>query len=116
MERLSIDFVKRTIELTASLFVGDASSPDKSERERQRKGKLILKGFTYIALELPDPRYCYYLADTETLDHCSPDAEIAGRYSSPEGAFAGRFFLVDWNAFIHYEANDAEFVWIETEK
>lgn len=113
LERLSFNFVNRTIELTLDVFVGDPDSPDESERERQRKARLVLKGFTYSTLEPPDPRYPYAVHDTLSLDPCDPLPELAGRYPSPAGSFSGRFFIVDWNAFLHYQATDAELVWLD---
>jgi len=30
----------------------------------------------------------------------------------PAGGFAGRFFVTEWNAFIHFAALDARLTWL----
>jgi hypothetical protein len=31
----------------------------------------------------------------------------------PQGGFAGRFFITEWNAFIHFAALEARLTWLE---
>ena len=112
---VSINFAKRTIELSLAVCIGDPDALELEERERMRKGKLVLSGFTYCALDPPDPRYPYGLHEPLDVDPCEPDSSLYERYALLPGAFAARFFITDWNSFLHFDAVTAEFSWQEDE-
>jgi hypothetical protein len=87
--------------------------PAGPEREKYRRGRLELVGLEYLAIEPPDPRYPYRQCGPIDIDLCQADDELAGPRPHAEGGFAGRMFVSDWNAFIHFAAMDARLHWLE---
>jgi hypothetical protein len=45
------------------------------------------------------------------IDTCEEDPKAP--LSVPAGGFAGRFFVSEWNAFIHFVASDVRLLWLE---
>ena len=115
LRELSTDLVGRTAEFILDVWVGDPEAAPGPERERRRAARLTLSGLEYLVVDPPDPSYPYALRKPVDLDPCGPDNEVAGRYRLPEGAFAARFFVSDWNAFIHFAAMTAALTWLEPE-
>ena len=112
---LSTDFVSRTAEMVLDLCVGDPDAPPGPERERRRRGRLVLTGLEYLAVDPPDPTYPYRGPGPVDIDACSADPAVASRYRIPNGAFAARLFVSDWNAFIHLAAMNATMSWLQPE-
>jgi hypothetical protein len=112
---LSTDFINRTAELVLEVCVGDPDAPCDAARERHRKGRLELTGLEYLAVDPPDPAYPYRKAQSVDIDPCDADLAVSSRYEMPEGAFAGRLFVSDWNAFIHFAAMNATMSWVQPE-
>lgn len=113
--QLAVDLEARTLEFVLSVCVGDVDSPDMEERERRRKARIRLSGLVYFAVDPPDPKYPYDLGEATDVDACGPDEQLSGRYPLPRGAFSGRLFVTDWNAFIHFAATEASLSWLEPE-
>jgi hypothetical protein len=65
----------------------------------------------FIQLEPPDPSYPYSEADVLRVDLCEPDLTHPLTDKLPADAFAARFFVAEWNAFIHLAARNAVLVW-----
>jgi hypothetical protein len=112
-ERLEVDFARRTATFDVSVWVGDLASGASPEREDRRDGKLTLEGLVYCVLDPPDPTYPYASAEPAWLvDFFDPDPKMPLLDHLPAGAFAGRFFVNQWNAFIHVAASNAVLSWI----
>ena len=112
---LSTDYVRRTAELILDVCVGDPDAPPGPARERRRRGRLELTGVEYLAVDLPDPTYPYRGRGSVDFDPCAADPSVSSRFQIPEGAFAARFFVSDWNAFIHCAAMNAAVSWLQPE-
>ena len=112
VERLSIDFIARVATLDVSVWVGDLTSSLHAEREARRRGKLALHGLQFCILEPPDPRYPFAKPDALWLvDLMDADPNVVGSIPLPPTAFSVRFFVNQWNSFIHVSALDASLAW-----
>lgn len=112
VERLTIDFIDRIATLDVSVWIGDLASALDAEREARRRGKLLLHGLQFCVLEPPDPRYPF--ADSDALwlvDLLDADPNVVGSIPLPPQAFSARFFVNQWNSFVHVAALDATLVW-----
>jgi hypothetical protein len=112
IEKLVLDFERRIATFQVEVWVGDQSSDVEGEREAMRGGELILEGLLYCVLEPPDPSYPF--AKPEALwsvDLCEPNPEMPLVKGLTPNAFAGRFFVSQWNAFINVAATDAILRW-----
>jgi len=115
LRTLTTDLIGRTAELVLDVCVGDPEAPPGPDRERRRRGRLELTDVEYLAVEPPDPRYPYRLPGSVQVDSCDADPALSSRYHMPEGTFAGRLFVTDWNSFIHLSARNATLSWLEPE-
>jgi len=100
-------------EFILDVWLGDLHSADPKERERYRPARLELVGLAYLVVEDPDPRSHANAESPVQIDACGPDDDEARASQLPPGGFAGRFFVTEWNAFIHFAALDARLTWID---
>jgi hypothetical protein len=105
------DLEEQRAEFVLDIWVGDLHSSVHSDRERRRAARLELLGLAYLVVDEPDPRYPATHGSLQ-IDTCAAaeDAELAKQV--PEGGFAGRFFVTEWNAFIHFAAREARLTWL----
>jgi hypothetical protein len=109
LARLNIDFERRVATFDLELWVGDSSSNDHETREATRTGQLVLDGLQYCVLDPPEPGSPYAEGEPAWLvDISEPDPALTGPRPLPPGAFAARFYVNQWNAFIHVAAMHAE--------
>jgi hypothetical protein len=109
----SVDFDARVAEFTLDVWVGTMDSPPGPELEKYRRGRLRLIGLEYLTMESPDSRYPYRNSGPIVIDLCQPDEAVTKSRPHPDTSFAGRFFVSDWNSFIHFAAADARLEWLE---
>jgi len=100
-------------EFILDVWIGDLESQTISERERRRAARLELLGLAYLVVDDPDPNYRFRDSSPVQIDTCSADDDLVRAGQVPEGGFAGRFFVVGWNSFIHFAALDACLTWID---
>ena len=105
---------ERRAEFVLDVWLGDLHSTVVTERERHRRARLELFGVAYLIVEEPDPRYGPFTNSPVQLDVCAADDDADRSRRVPEGGFAGRFFITDWNSFIHFSALDARLTWLDT--
>jgi hypothetical protein len=101
-------------EFVLDVWVGDLHSTVQKERERYRRARLELLGLGYLIIEDPDPRYGPAEKSPVQFDVCAADDDADRSRRVPEGGFAGRFFITDWNSYIHFAALEARLTWIDT--
>ena len=112
VDRLSIDFIDRVLTLEVSVWTGDLNEQLDAEREARRSARLRLHGLQYCVVDPPDPRYPYDKADALWLvDLLDADPVVVGALSLPAGCFSSRFFVNQWNSFIHVGACSATLEW-----
>jgi len=104
--------VAQRAEFILEVWIGDLHSAVMSERERRGPARLELLGLAYLVVDDPNPSYSGVDGSPVQIDACGAgdDADLARRV--PGGGFAGRFFVTEWNAFIHFAALDARLTWI----
>jgi hypothetical protein len=100
-------------EFVLDVWIGDLHSSVAAERERRRAARLELLGLVYLLVDEPDPRYPVTKVSPVQIDACAADdnAELARQV--PQGGFAGRFLVTEWNAFIHFAARDVRLTWLD---
>jgi hypothetical protein len=99
-------------EFLLDVWLGDLHSDVTAERERRRPARLELVGLAYLVVDDPDPRYPANGLPLQ-IDSCAADDTLDLARQVPQGGFAGRFFITEWNAFIHFAALEARLTWLE---
>jgi len=107
------DVKKRRAEFILDVWVGNLHSSETSERERRRRARLEFIGLAYLVIDDPDPRYQVTDGSPVQIDTCAPDDDPERAARVPLGGFAGRFFVTDWNSFIHFAAVEARLTWMD---
>lgn len=106
----SLDLATRVATIDLRLWVDHQVTPDRPDGEALRSARLELIGVAYFVVESPDDKYPYADSGPVTIDLGEADP---GRGLPPtmESHFAGRFFVSDWNSFIHFSAREATLRW-----
>jgi hypothetical protein len=100
-------------EFVLDVWVGDLHSSIHSERERYRAARLELLGLAYLVVDDPDPRYPATSGLPLRIDACGADESGELARQVPKDGFAGRFFVTEWNGFIHFAALEARLTWLD---
>jgi len=118
ISNLTLDYKNRTATLRLNLR---GNLPESPNRDEYRGGVLALHGFYYFSIEPPDVDH---LSDPKgskiTVDGLPEDPINFPLFSClkpklPAGAFSCRFYVHDWNSFIHVAAVEAQFSWDDGE-
>jgi hypothetical protein len=113
LRTFSSDAPERRAEFILDVWLGDLRSSVTAERERYRPARLELLELAYLVIDDPDPRYPAGDGSPLRIDACAADDDAQRVCQVPRGGFAGRFFVTEWNAFIHFAALDARLTWID---
>jgi hypothetical protein len=111
---INIDYESRTAILRLNLRRNPPDSPNNQEYE---PATLIVHGFYYCSIEAPSLAHISHVEKSGiTVDGFPEDPSLFPPFEQlktafPAGAFCCRFFVHDWNSFIHIGAQKAEFVW-----
>jgi hypothetical protein len=114
IESVTVDYVQRSAVIAMRLLVGTPTSADQDE---YRGATLRVSGLCYYAIDAPDPAYPFmrtgsainvagYPEDPKefpALDGLLP--------AMPKDVACYRFFVQEWNAFIHIAAMDVRLSW-----
>ena len=111
---LIVDYQNRTATLHLNLRGNSPDSPDRNVYER---AVLVARQFYYFSIEPPDPDHLFYPKRSIQIDGYSEDPrqfplfeQLKPKLSA--GAFCCRFFVHDWNSFIHLAAETGQFSWV----
>jgi hypothetical protein len=108
IKTIRIDYGHNKAEFELDVWVGTMDDPPVM-REAYRKGILTINGLLYCAMDVPDERCSFANSVPLTIDLAEP-IEF-----HPDGAaFACRFWVNEWNAFIHLSGMSAELEWQES--
>ncbi|MHB8540870.1 MAG: hypothetical protein ACYDCD_08015 [Candidatus Acidiferrales bacterium] len=112
---LTLNYQNRTATLHLNLRGNLPDSPDRNVYER---AVLIAREFYYVSIEPPDPDHLFYPKRSIQIDGYSEDVSKFPLFEHlkptlPAGAFCCRFYVHDWNSFIHLAAQDGQFSWVE---
>jgi hypothetical protein len=113
LRTFSSDAPERRAEFILDVWLGDLRSSVTAERERYRPARLELLELVYLVIDESDPRYPAGDGSLLRIDACAADDDPQRSRQVPPGGFAGRFFVTEWNAFIHFAALDARLTWID---
>lgn len=113
---LEIDYAARTAQFQMALLIGLSDDPE-PERQAYQKATLLISGLCFCSVEPPYTTYPFLRGgsiwvggDPAKSDHLPTLSALMEK--CPEGTWCYRFFVVDWNAFIHIAAREAELKWI----
>lgn len=112
LRTLSSDPAERRAELILDIWLGDLHSAAASERECYRAARLELLGLAYLVLDDAHQQHSVTDGSPVQIDVCDADDSPERVRQVPLGGFAGRFFVTEWNAFIHFAALEARLTWI----
>lgn len=121
VSRISVDYVKREVELECVIPVGFWNSPNRyGITDGEIKGSLFVTGLLYLVVEPPDANYPY--DDSEGIEITSEGSatteEFKAKYAAyllkmpqdlPAEAFLHWFYVADWNSFIFVAATGMQF-------
>jgi len=102
----ALDFAARAVAFELAVWLGDEAEP-----ERYRRAHLKVTGLVFCAFDPPDPRYPFADAKPLVVDLCDADPAVPANAVLPENAFSARFWVANWNSFIHLAATHAELTW-----
>jgi len=109
---ITVDYVERAATFRLRLRPNPPESPD---RDVYSGATLNLKDLYYLSVEPPDAEHLFHPGHGRiTVDGLSEDPKASAlqkRLSTrlAPGAFCCRFYVHDWNSFIHVAAARAEF-------
>lgn len=111
---LNINWVDGSMTMDLNFWTGDLDGPN---REEYTPGVLTITGLCFCSIDPPDPSY-QFLPDNSPLNVSGDAAEprtlaLLGELSQrlPPGASCYRFFVHEWNSFIHIAAKNVQLAW-----
>ena len=115
---LSVDYVSGTAELRMDLLFG---TPESADPEEYRAAVLRITGIHFFSIGPPDSTYSFvpdgrplWLLGGEAKSDPLPgfDKLMA---KLPKEVSCFRFFVDQWNSFIHIAARDVQFSWLNVD-
>jgi hypothetical protein len=100
-----------------NLLVGWPDDPE-PERQAYQKATLVVTGLCFCSIDAPSSTYPFLpdgkpicvSGDAAKSDHLPSLSDLLAKL--PSSAWCYRFFVDDWNAFIHVAGRDAELSWV----
>lgn len=110
VDRLVVDYRNRTVEMQLNLRSNSPGGPNSNEYQQ---AVLLLRGFYYFVIEPPDADHLWYPERSIQVNGYPEDGGQFPLFGNlkprfPSDAFCCRFYVHDWNAFIHVAAKDAQ--------
>jgi hypothetical protein len=111
---LRSDYRNRTATLQLNLR---GNSPDSANSQEYRAAVLTVHEFYYLSIDPPDQEHLFSPNCSKiTVDGLTEDSEfplfVRLKRTIPDPTFCCRFYVHDWNSFIHIAAKDAQFSWV----
>jgi hypothetical protein len=111
---ITLDYQNRIASIELSMR---RNHPDSADPNLYSKATLTLRGFYYFVIESSDPDFSYPMWAKIVVGGHSEDP---GKFllferlkpTLPVSAFCCRFFVHNWNSFIHVAAEEADFSWM----
>jgi len=114
MTGIVVDFSNRSVTLRLNLR---GNLPDSPGRDEYAPATLVARDIFYISVEPPDREHLLSAKRSHiTVDGFSEDSDSFPLFAHlrpglSAGAFCCRFYVHDWNSFIHLAARSADFSW-----
>ena len=104
---------ERRAEFLTEVWIGDLQSNVHSLRERHAPARIELLEVAYFTVDEPHPKVLVRGSKAITIGACTAEPSQEDARRIPEGSFAGRFYIFEWNAFIHFIAHNIRFTWLQ---
>jgi hypothetical protein len=112
-----LDYAAGTARFRMNLLVGCPDDPE-PEGQAYQEATLVVNGLCFCSIDPPSSTYPFLphgepicvSGDAAKSDHLSSLPDLAAKL--PSGTWCYRFFVDDWNAFIHIAGRDAELTWV----
>jgi hypothetical protein len=111
LHSIVFDIVCQSAEFVLDIWVGNTDSSVEAEREAYRRAMLKLTGLAYLVIEPPGPGCSPLSASPVRIDTSEPDPTLQIARVALAPGIAGRFFVSEWNCFIHFAARDVSLQW-----
>jgi hypothetical protein len=110
---IELNYRDGAAKLHLSLWVGSMDDPQ-PERESYQEATVIVTGLYFCSIDPPDPTYPFiphgkYIdvsGDPANVDRLPSLPDLLSKL--PADAWCYRFFVTDWNRFIHIAGRNAE--------
>jgi hypothetical protein len=118
IEDVTVNYAERSATLTMHFWVGSMDGPN---REEYRSGTLRIHGLCYYAIDPPAPTYPFMRSGSPINVSGYPEdpekfAALGGLLAvMPKDVTCFRFFVHEWNSFIHIAATDVRLSWAGSE-
>ena len=113
---IAIDYVAGIAKFHVALHVGWSDDPE-PECDEYQDAEMVVTGLSLCSIDPPDPerfrtdgRPICVGGDPAQPDHLPALPELLAK--CPPGTWCYRFYVHDWNRFIHVAAIDAQVSWI----
>jgi hypothetical protein len=114
---LELDYAAGVAKFHLDLLVGWPDDPE-PESQAYQEANLVVSGLCFCSIDPPYPTYPFLpngkpismSGDPAKSDHLAFLPDLAARF--PGGTWCYRFFVRDWNAFIHVAGRDAKLTWV----
>jgi hypothetical protein len=121
IEKLDLDYVRRSARIVIQLCTGTPESNDPELRDSRRTATLKLTGLAYFAIEPPDSTSSFMRGergiDASGYPEDPANFPVAPLQAvMPKNINCYRFFVHDWNSFIHIAAELVRFSWTDEEQ
>jgi len=112
---LTLNYQNRTATLHLNLR---GNLPDSPKSQEYGRAMLIVREFYYFSIEPPDPDHLFYPKRSIQIDGYSEDPSQFPLFEHVKpklsaDAFCCRFYVHDWNSFIHLAAQAGQFSWVD---
>ena len=115
IQKVIVDYAEHSAIIIMRLLVG---TPHSANSDEYRPATLKISGLYYYSIDLPNPKYPFVRGAAINVAGCPEDPQTFPDLNSllammPKGVTCYRFFVHEWNSFIHIAANDVQFSWLE---
>jgi hypothetical protein len=116
ISRVAVDYENRTVTLTMDLR---GNLPESENAHEYRRAFLTASDFYYFSIEAPHVDHLSYRRGSKiTVAGYSEDETQFPAFRQvmptlPVGAFCCRFYVHDWNSFIHIAAKTSQFLRVD---
>jgi len=112
-----LDYASGIARFQMNLLVGWPDDPE-PECEKYQEATLVVRSLCFCSVDppvstypfLPDGKPICVSGDVAKSDHLPSLPDLVAKL--PSGTWCYRFFVHDWNAFIHIAGRDAEVTWV----
>jgi hypothetical protein len=118
IQQVTIAYAEHSATIVMHISFG---TPESANPDEYRQGTLRIDGLCYFAVDPPDPTYPFL--GVRSPINVSGYPEDPAKFAvlkdllsvMPNGVTCYRFFVHEWNSFVHIAAKDVRISWAENE-